>query len=165
MQITCDGVVQDFLLSNLNCRNHSNCELHVCRRTEHTRRPGKPVWAQLSWKSWSDFKCLLFMPIHDSQLCNKAEMMVASYSLNADVEFPRPPIIGFSANLIISSHLLISFLVLSFIVSLMLAAQPFSWMTSPKYFSFSECSIIATLGPNGPTQLSPSQPQLRSWGH
>ena len=24
---------------------------------------------------------------------------------------------------------------------------------------------IATLGPNGPTQLSPSQPQLRSWGH
>ena len=26
-------------------------------------------------------------------------------------------------------------------------------------------SYIATLGPNGPTQLSPSQPQLRRWGH
>ena len=65
-----------------------------------------------SWKSWSDFKCLSFITIHDSQLCNKSGMMVASYSVNADVEFPRPPIIGFSANLIISSHLLISFLLL-----------------------------------------------------
>ena len=33
--------------------------------------------------------------------------------------------------------------------------------TNPKSFYFD----FATLGPNGPTQLSPSQPQLRSWGH
>ena len=23
--------------------NHSNCELYMCRRSEHTRQPGKPV--------------------------------------------------------------------------------------------------------------------------
>ena len=35
----------------------------------------------------------------------------------------------------------------------------------PKKCSYVFKSFIATLGPNGPTQLSPSQPQLRSWGH
>ena len=80
----------------------------------------------LFWKSWSSFKFLSVIPIHDAALCSRLGIIIASYNLKAVVEVPSPAMIEDSEICIISSHLLTRLAVLLLIVSATLASHPSS---------------------------------------
>ena len=124
-------------------------------KSENTQRSRKIIQNTIDNFPYIWFVSLLRYHRSNKRFVRKKKSAVIncdSNNLKAAMELPFPFISGDSETWIISSALPISPVVLTLTVSLILALQPFSWIQSPRYFSFSEWSII-------------TPPPPCSWGH